>query len=398
MPKPEPVVEHNSSSNNDQRSPLERFRTKPKKPLSVTDLVSPAWCELQYWYVLTKFGRKPQTQAMKQGSKVHRVLEEQVHDIVPIQTQSKEDRFGLKIWNTIQGLRTLRATGLTREMEVWGTVDGQLVNGVIDEVAFTHPDVHFRTGRAKGKPEKAAEKRPDGQKTLDDYDPKAAPGTEETGRTVYIADVKTRGVKSVPVGASLRPTWMQLMLYRKLLEALAQNNVDSDTIFARYDLQPLEPFTDTFINDMADLGGGLADDEVIMYDPDGQPSIPSSLPPSEIRSYSNLSALWSLMIAEFRQTIGSVSDVLRAEFRYSRTGELIGSELFTYDIQAVEEYLTKEMQWWKGEREAVGVEVEEAFKCRVCDFAEQCSWRKNKIEEAAQNHRLRAAERARSIV
>ena len=55
----------------DLRSPLERFRTKPKKALSVTDLISPSWCELQYWYALTKCGKKRRTPAMRQGSKVH---------------------------------------------------------------------------------------------------------------------------------------------------------------------------------------------------------------------------------------------------------------------------------------------------------------------------------------
>ncbi|KAK1918901.1 hypothetical protein P3342_001030 [Pyrenophora teres f. teres] len=40
----------------DTRSPLERFRTKPKKPLSVTDLISPAWCELQYFTPLASLG------------------------------------------------------------------------------------------------------------------------------------------------------------------------------------------------------------------------------------------------------------------------------------------------------------------------------------------------------
>src|ERR1700712_809658 len=85
----------------DIRSPLERFRTKPKKALSVTDLVSPAWCELQYWYTLTLHGRKKRTPAMKQGSKVHQKLEDQVHTTVKVDIQTKEDAWGLRIWNVI---------------------------------------------------------------------------------------------------------------------------------------------------------------------------------------------------------------------------------------------------------------------------------------------------------
>jgi exonuclease V len=328
---------------------------------------------------------------MRQGSKVHKVLEEQVHDIVPVRTESKEDRFGLKIWNTIQGLRTLRATGLTRELEVWGVVEGQLVNGVIDELSYTCPDGHLAQSLKESVAGECAEAPPKGQRNiaqmLTSAGSNASAGTE---RVVYLADVKTRGVKSVPAGASLRPTWMQLMLYRKLLEALAQNNVDADTIFARYDLQPLEPFTDTFVTEIGGVDG--------MTDPSGDENPFSALQDSEIESHRNLSALWSLMISEFSETMTTISDVLRAEFRWSRTGELIGSELFAYDTKVIESYIESEMSWWKGERDAVGVEVEEAFKCRACDFAEECSWRKTKVEEATEKHRLRVAERKKSAV
>jgi len=61
-----------------------------------------------------------------------------------------------------------------------------------------------------------------------------------------------------------------------------------------------------------------------------------------------------------------------------------------------------EMDWWKGRREAKGVEIEEAFKCRICDFSEECSWRKTKVEEAVEKSRLRreaeAKERGKSAV
>lgn len=130
-----------NSSTPDTRSPLERFRMKPKKALSVSDLVSPAWCELQYWYTLTlQGGKKKRTFAMKQGSVVHQKLEDQVHTTVRVDVATKEDAWGLRIWNVIQGLRSLRDSGLTRELEVWGTIDGQVVNGVIDELSYICPD------------------------------------------------------------------------------------------------------------------------------------------------------------------------------------------------------------------------------------------------------------------
>ena len=67
-------------------------------------------------------------------------MEEQVHTTVPVDVQTKEDTWGLKIWNVIQGLRTLRVTGMTRELEIWGVVDGQIINGIIDELSYTCTD------------------------------------------------------------------------------------------------------------------------------------------------------------------------------------------------------------------------------------------------------------------
>jgi exonuclease V len=38
------------------------------------------------------------------------------------------------------------------------------------------------------------------------------------------------------------------------------------------------------------------------------------------------------------------------------------------------------MEWWHGERQATGVDIEEAFKCRSCEFASDCSWRQGMDE------------------
>ncbi|RMZ73002.1 defects in morphology 1 [Pyrenophora seminiperda CCB06] len=367
----------------DTLSPLGRFRTKPKKPLSVTDLISPAWCELQYFYTLSKFGRKPRTKAMRTGSKIHQTLEDQVHTSVPVQAESKEDYFGLRIWNAISGLRCLRETGLTRELEVWGVIEGQVVNGVIDELSYTCPDAQFEEQLENFNAEKSGGivPLPPGQIGISDAFAKASKEglvtLESDHRQVYIADVKTRGAKSLPTGASLRPTWMQLMLYRKLLESLSLNTVDAETVLLRYDLQPLVPFTNVFLQEIDDMG-----------------------PHDEASKYPNLLSLWSLLISEIQTVLPptTLSLVLRAEYRYAKTGDIIGSELIAYDTDVIDKYITEEMDWWQGRREAKGVEIEEAFKCRICDFADSCSWRKTKVEEAVEKSRLRREAKEKSTV
>lgn len=325
---------------------------------------------------------------MRTGSKIHQKLEDEVHTSVPVQVQTNEDRFGLRIWNTISGLRALRKTGLTRELEVWGVIEGQVVNGVIDEISHKCPDPAFeeQVEFARAKMSGGTVSLPRDQVSIAqafantpglDNDGDAWVGGLETDRQIYIADVKTRGVRSKPTGASLRPTWMQLMLYRKLLESLSLNTVDAETIFARYDLRPLESFTEIFLREIGDIG-----------------------PENEAANFPNLLSLWSLLITEMQLTIppSSLSSILRAEFRYSKTGDVIGSELTVYESNVIETYISDEMAWWKGTREAKGVEMEEAFKCRICDFAENCSWRKAKVDEAVEKSRLRRSGREKSAV
>lgn len=392
----------------DTRSPLERFRTAPKKPLSVTDLVSPAWCELQYWYTLTKHGRKKRTAAMKQGSAVHKVLEDQVHRTVQVDIQTKEDAWGLRIWNVIQGLRTLRETGRTRELEIWGTIDGLVVNGVVDELSYICPDAELEESL-----QKRAEKKlpPADQPSISDFfkatgDSSGAEETRIRRRTqsnrLYICDVKTRGARSLPNLAVFRPTQVQLMLYHHLLSALATNTVDFSILANRYKLDTTKIFSDSFIAQVGSMNG---DDETIYEDAleeqdDASPNY-SQDSMSILLAHNNLNALWSLMISEFQITLPdgaeSLGGVLKAEYRSRDDGEIVGIKTIPMDSQELNFYLEDELRWWKGEREAKGVAVEEAFKCRSCDFAEECEWRLHKVEEATQKSRLRKGRKTSSV-
>ncbi|KAL1585972.1 hypothetical protein WHR41_04770 [Cladosporium halotolerans] len=412
----------------DPRAPLERFRRR--KPLSVTDLVSPAWCEQQYWYSLTRFGRVRKTKAMRQGSSVHKVLEEQVHREVRVDVQTREDMFGLRVWNVVQGLRTLRATGLTRELEVWGLLGGEVVNGIIDEVSAVCPDEDAEArmlereegaerakggeSSTKGKPLEA------GQKTLPGFfkDSQNARILEEhfnsvpssghepsTPATFYITDIKTRQSKSLPpAGSQSKPVYMQLMLYRRLLSSLAANEVPAEQVFERYSLDPHATFSDTFIAEIGQLDFNFPDDvsdaaerEVRLES--RQDSV------DELLAHNSLASLWTLMVAEFARTIPhptsnsqpSISRLLAAEYRSGGSGALIGRKPFVHDDAALDTYVEDEVRWWRGERATKGVDIEDAFKCRICEFAEGCSWREEKIEEAKRKARLRAGARKSQV-
>ncbi|KAM0717987.1 hypothetical protein Q7P37_006319 [Cladosporium fusiforme] len=402
----------------DPRAPLDRFRSK--KPLSVTDLVSPAWCEQQYWYSLTRFGRVRRTKAMKQGSSVHKVLEEQVHREVKVDVQTREDMFGLRIWNVVQGLRTLRATGMTREMEVWGILDGEVVNGIIDEINTVCSDEQAEeamlkqeeTGKQKGKPMETGQKtltgflqQPQNARILEEHFSNAPTSSHhDVPRTFYISDVKTRQSKSLPPnGSQSKPVYMQLMLYRRLLASLAANETPAERVFERYNLDPHATFSDSFIAEVGQLDFDSSDNE----DDDGtyrssQDSV------SELLAHNSLSSLWCFMIAEFARTIpnpvppsptvrSSLSKLLAVEYRSGSSGDVIGKKSFVHNDKVLDDYIDDEVRWWRGQRATKGVDIEDAFKCRICEFAEGCSWREEKIEEAKRKARLRNGARKSEV-
>jgi len=43
------------------------------------------------------------------------------------------------------------------------------------------------------------------------------------------------------------------------------------------------------------------------------------------------------------------------------------------------------LPYWKGQRETIGVEIEEAWKCHRCEFADACVWRMKKDQECRRN-------------
>lgn len=342
---------------------------------------------------------------MKQGSAVHKTLEDQVHRTVAVDVTTSEDAWGLRIWNIIQGLKTLRDKGMTRELEIWGTVGGLVVNGVIDELSYICPDRELEEAEEAEEAGKATRvvEIPADQATITEF---LGPATlENNGRgvlrstrsllkqteKVYITDVKTRGVKSIPKGASFRPTLMQLMLYHGLLSDLATNKVDANILFDRYDLNPNALFSDSFIAQIGSLN--------YPYD-SYSPELSTQDSMTTLLTHNSLRALWSLMISEFVLTMPlgpkSLGSVLKAEYRDQKDGAILGIKTFLYDEELISGYVEDEIKWWKGEREAQGVVLEEAYKCGVCEFAEECWWRREKVEE--QRARVRERRRGRSLV
>lgn len=340
---------------------------------------------------------------MKQGTKVHQDLEDEVHTTVRVEIASKEDGFGLRMWNLIQGLRTLRETGMTRELEVWGFADGNLVNGVIDGLSYDNPDPDF-TKQLNQEPQDHT------QNSIVDYFPSKK---QENIPQIYLTDVKTRGSMKAPSGSALlRPAKVQLFLYQRFLSEMAAGKLDYLRVFRRYNLDPDEPFSDSFIAQIGSLHEELFFDA--RSSPEGDYTPPSSgstddatpiddslnqerTSTPDFIKYRTLRELLPLLVSELKETFphgaDSVGRLLAVEYRYRADGSLINSKIFPMDDHALDLYLGSTMEWWRADREPRGVQIEEAYKCGMCEFVGDCTWRSAMDEERLQSTRKRLASR-----
>lgn len=341
---------------------------------------------------------------MRGGTRVHQTLEDEVHTTVQVNIATKEEAFALRLWNVIQGLRTLRDTGMTRELEVWGMVEGQIINGIIDEVSHESPNAAFEQELNLSQLSQGfSATHSDQQAPITDY---LAPD----GKRFYLTDVKTRGSDRLPTGAALRPARVQLFLYHRLLGDMASRVVDFTVILDRYGLRADALFSDAF---MAQIGN-LHDE--IFYDADSDigestsnprsprtgrdttesldtmPSRSSEIPPpQDLIRYRSIAQILPLLQSELREAFprgpASLGNLLAVQYRHRDDGRILGNNAFPNDPEALDAYIKQNLQWWRGERDADGVSIEEAYKCRSCEFAESCQWRKDREAEFLQKKR-----------
>jgi exonuclease V len=395
----------------DIESPLSRFRSYPKKPFSVSDLIAGAWCELQYYYTLTKLpgGKKTRTAAMKGGSKLHKGLEDEVYTTVAVEVAKKEDVFGLKLWNIIQGLRTLRDTGMTRELEVWGLVEGHVVNGVIDHLNYENPDPEFEDEVRSSQEASQGDAR-DQQKITTFFHSSSKPDHDK----IYLTDVKTTGANRPPKGAAVRPAKIQLFLYHRFLSDMAAGRLDYFRVFARYGLDVDEQFSDTFIAQISSLHDEVFHDAQSSGSESDRRSAESSHGVPDLIRYTSLRELVPLLEHELKTTFphgaDSLGSLVTVEYRKrprrtssgsedetdAEGGLVVGSNVFFVDHGVLQEYLRQDLEWWEGQRDPRGVDIEEAgFKCRSCEFVNECEWRHQQDAEMLQKAATRISSRGK---
>lgn len=67
--------------------------------------------------------------------------------------------------------------------------------------------------------------------------------------------------------------------------------------------------------------------------------------------------------------------MLEIEYQHQATGQHLGKVTVDYDDEWLEGKFVTFAAFWRGQRQACGVDIEESWKCQKCDYADLCQWR-----------------------
>ncbi|XP_068126314.1 exonuclease V [Hyperolius riggenbachi] len=303
-----PVPSDSAQRKRKQKSPtpLEKYSMKH---LAVTDICNQIWCEQQMVYKIEQpTVHRPESRAIiNEGSSIHLARELEVHDVVPVTTQSREDSWALKCLNILAMIPVLQSGGRIREFPVFRELDGIMVVGVIDELGYS----------SKGELE--------------------------------LRELKTRATPTLPRLAQKKSHELQVCLYKLLFDGMVSGVLQADAVMQHENLRPEQ-----------ELGADVKEH-----------AIKCGLTVTTLRDVLELTFL-NLTFSELPRI-----DSLKLEYCYQGDSSFLGFDTVTFKEESVMEQVTFYLSYWKGQRDIQGVDIEDAWKCRMCDFADICEWRRN---------------------
>ncbi|XP_073523916.1 exonuclease V isoform X2 [Phyllobates terribilis] len=290
-------------------TPLEKYSFRY---VTVTDVCSQVWCEQQMVYKMEHPGivKPERAAAMSEGSSIHLARELEVHDVVTVATQTREDSWAIKFLNILAMIPVLQSGGRVREFPVFRELDGIFLVGVIDELGYS----------SKGELE--------------------------------LRELKTRVSPTLPTSAQKRSHKIQVSLYKLLFDGMVSGGLQPDVFLQHLKLRPEQ-----------NLGPQVKEH-----------AIKSGLTVSTFRDVLELTCL-NLTYSDL-PTI----DSLKLEYCFQGDNSLLGSDEVTFEKEKILEEVTFYFSYWKGLREVQGIDIEDAWKCRRCEYSSICEWRARKTK------------------
>lgn len=163
-----------------------------------------------------------------------------------------------------------------------------------------------------------------------------------------LAELKTRRRPVLPLSAQKKKDYFQVSLYKYIFDAMVQGKVTPASLIHHTQLcldQPLGP-------------------PVLRHARQGGFSVRS------------LSDLMELVFLSLTLSDLPAIDSLKLEYVHQETASVLGTEIVAFEEEEVKSTVRHYVAYWMGHRDPRGVDVEEAWKCRTCDYADICEWRR----------------------
>ncbi|MEK6946027.1 MAG: PD-(D/E)XK nuclease family protein [Nanoarchaeota archaeon] len=162
--------------------------------------------------------------------------------------------------------------------------------------------------------------------------------------SLHILDTKTRKSNSMPSEAQKRTTRFQLMLYNKIIQDLVGAKFTTENILNFYDFKASDKISDNFKKQINNIGDQI------------EPNI-KKLSDKTFRLFQKLPVPEKIM-------------KIRYEFQERR--KLIGSDEFSFDNDIFQRNFNFVEEFWLGKRKAIPVGINNAWKCKYCEFYDIC--------------------------
>lgn len=253
------------------------------------------------------------------------ITELEVHKPVSVVTVTREDHWAVQLLTMYQRLLIIKNGEIEREINVFGDPYGLgvAVTGVIDQAQYCLED-----------------------------------------NSLILLEFKTRKQPSLPREEQMRGQKLQLMLYKNLLDGLTQGTTNYEDVFRLMKLNMSKP-----------LSNGPLD----FY----QQLHIAGLFPKELTNGA------SLTLGEVVQTIKPLivklglpeASCLLLHYQHQGSGQEIGVEMAVHDQSWAMKEVKKSLEFWLGQRESHGVDIEDAWKCATCQFAKVCVWKRKQETE-----------------
>ncbi len=270
--------------------------------LNVTHISQQFWCERQVELSLA-FPREETAETIA-GQEIHKGLLLELSRISKVETATADDAVYVLMLNIRNGLEQLMSEGITRELYLFGRAAGFPVAGIIDELSIKD-------------------------------------------NSVIVLDHKTRLKPTLPPPPSFKPTEVQLMIYRKMLEDLRNGDYTYEDLAKDAKLDNPGKISPE-LKAQLEAAGMFVEDE-------------------------SVEKMARSVFDAFRQ-LPPLSDYLIVRYIHQSTGDHIGDKVILYDPGLIEDKLTHAGQFWEGQRKAAKAGFREKWKCSYCEYKDgQCT-------------------------